>query len=136
MMCAAALWGLQLIIFGRISGLEPVSNALRELTPWWWFQPPVHGALLLTVTACHVRAMYLDVAGRRRHCVAAEMVFYIYAWWALMLSHTYVPYFMIAAVYITFSFLNFSALKQPAPAPLPPPLTEQQEQDGPWVRGN
>jgi len=101
----AGMWGVQILFVDGWKAAEPVMLALHQITPFCsvvW-----HGAGLICVAILHLYSLWQQYRKPRRICIFAELLFFSFAWFSLLMAHLPVPSTFVVPVYILGSVFNY-----------------------------
>ena len=109
LMAVVLLWGFQLCVVSRMpEGVEPISKSLLAFLPA--IPLGIHGGVLLAIGMEHMFSIALEQTTWRRRCIFCELTFFLYVWFALVLSHVLVPGLFIVPAYIVGCIVNYLSL--------------------------
>jgi hypothetical protein len=106
-----AMWGLQLLWVASPHVDEPISKSLLQV--WPHVPLPFHGAGLIAVALVHLSGMKLDNTGLRRRMIMAQLLFFLYVEFSLVLAHIVAPGVFIVPAYILGCIVNYFSLVRP-----------------------
>lgn len=107
----AFMWALEIIFLPKWTTSDPICNALQSWLPW--FPVRLHGWGLLTVCILHGFGSRWKWPDLRALCIAGETMFFLYAYWSIVLTGFYLAGLFVLPVVILFSSLNFATLLRP-----------------------
>jgi hypothetical protein len=109
-LCIVIVWGLMLALsfLGTARGDAPLFSSITPYIPM-----PIHGVSLLVLGAIHLTVIFANNTTWRRRCIGAQMLFFLYAAWTLVLHGRTGLELVGVLIYIVFSAMNFQSLLRP-----------------------
>lgn len=111
----AFMWSLAIIFLPPGKTHDPTCSALQSWLPW--FPVRLHGWGLMTVCIFHGFGSRWKWPDLRAACIGLETIFFLYAYFSILLSHEYLVGLWCLPVVILFSSLNFATLLKPRGLP-------------------